>query len=61
MRVTRVTASGAHPGASYAAVMLKVGATLPKLTLRDAEDRPVALASLHADAPLAAIVLRHFG
>jgi hypothetical protein len=41
--------------------MLKVGSKLPALTLLDGLDREIALASLHADAPLAAIFLRHFG
>jgi hypothetical protein len=41
--------------------MLEVGQMLPALELRDAEERKLALASLHADAPLALIVLRHFG
>ncbi|HEY8120618.1 MAG TPA: hypothetical protein VII78_04825 [Myxococcota bacterium] len=41
--------------------MLRVGLELPALTLLDGLDRPVQLASLHADAPLAAIFLRHFG
>jgi hypothetical protein len=41
--------------------MLKAGGALPPLALLDAEDREVALATLHADAPLAAIFLRHFG
>jgi hypothetical protein len=41
--------------------MLKVGGKLPALTLLDASDRELALSSLHADAPLAAIFLRHFG
>lgn len=41
--------------------MLKVGGKLPNLTLLDAKDRATPLASLHADAPLAAIFLRHFG
>ena len=46
---------------TYAAEMLEVGAKLPKLTLRDADERAVSLASLHAERPLAAIFLRHFG
>lgn len=46
---------------AYAAAMLEVGAKLPKLTLRDADERAVSLASLHAERPLAAIFLRHFG
>lgn len=41
--------------------MLNVGDPLPELALLDAEERPVALAALHRDAPLAAIFLRHFG
>ena len=41
--------------------MLALGDPLPALTLLGADDRPAALASLHADAPLAAIFLRHFG
>lgn len=42
-------------------IMLTVGAALPALRLLDAEDRETSLAALHADAPLAAIFLRHFG
>ena len=41
--------------------MLRVGGKLPSLALQDAQDRATTLASLHADAPLAAIFLRHFG
>ena len=41
--------------------MLEVGQPLPALELRDANERAVSLASLHADAPLALIFLRHFG
>jgi hypothetical protein len=41
--------------------MLEVGGKLPNLVLQGAEDRAVELASLHRDAPLAAIFLRHFG
>ena len=41
--------------------MLELGDALPEMTLLDASDREVRLASLHADAPLAAIFLRHFG
>jgi hypothetical protein len=41
--------------------MLDVGDRLPALALLDAGERELALASLHADAPLAAIFLRHFG
>ena len=46
---------------AYAASMLKVGAKIPKLTVLDADEQPVSLASLHAERPLAAIFLRHFG
>jgi hypothetical protein len=41
--------------------MLEVGGKLPRFTLLDADDRAVEAASLHRDAPLAAIFLRHFG
>jgi hypothetical protein len=41
--------------------MLNVGDALPRLALVDAEERPLALAELHREAPLAAIFLRHFG
>jgi hypothetical protein len=41
--------------------MLALGAKLPRFTLLDADDRAVEVASLHQDAPLAAIFLRHFG
>ena len=41
--------------------VLKVGDKLPSLTLLDAQERAIPIASLHADAPLAAIFLRHFG
>ncbi len=41
--------------------MLKVGGKLPKFTLLDAKDRALEAESLHEDAPLAAIFLRHFG
>jgi hypothetical protein len=54
-------AYGAAPIPSYAAAMIEVGAQLPALTLRGERNQPVALASLHESAPLAAIVLRHFG
>jgi peroxiredoxin len=41
--------------------MLELGDALPAMTLLDSSDREVRLASLHADAPLVAIFLRHFG
>lgn len=41
--------------------MLKVGSPLPDLVLQSARDLETSLAALHADAPLAAIFLRHFG
>jgi len=41
--------------------MLKVGGPLPDVVVQGARDRELPLASLHADAPLAAIFLRHFG
>ena len=41
--------------------MLEVGARLPALVLEGPGDRELALAELHADAPLAAVFLRHFG
>jgi hypothetical protein len=41
--------------------MSSVGRPLPELVLLGAGDRELRLASLHADAPLAAIFLRHFG
>jgi hypothetical protein len=41
--------------------MLQLGGALPPLVVLDAMDRETSLASLHADAPLAAIFLRHFG
>ena len=51
-----------HPGRiAYAAPMLEVGAKLPQLGVRGAQEREVSLASLHAERPLAAIFLRHFG
>jgi hypothetical protein len=61
--VTEVTANACRRAVrlAYAAAMVEVGAKLPKLTLRDADERAVSLASLHAERPLAAIFLRHFG
>ena len=41
--------------------MLELGDALPAMTLLDADDREVRLATLHENAPLAAIFLRHFG
>lgn len=41
--------------------MLELGGQLPDLTLAGPGEQPVALASLHAHGPLAAIFLRHFG
>jgi hypothetical protein len=41
--------------------MLESGEKLPALTVLDANERAVPLASLHATAPLALIFLRHFG
>jgi hypothetical protein len=46
---------------AYLAAMLRVGGLLPDLVLQDAADRELRLSSLHTEAPLAAIFLRHFG